>query len=138
MSTEQTTQTEQQTTQTTQTGQTTEQTTQTMQKPVKPTVSRVFHRNEQGGGLRRRVTVKYEYNRETQTLKYGASIWKSPLKSKEKFVSQEHLKTVEKRFEEHPVVIENFADDAKLYDFHQKIRKQLFTHGCRSKVVASA
>lgn len=106
----------------------------TQQKPVLPVVTRVFRRKETGGGLRRVVTIKYQYDRTQQKLTYAGSVWKSPVNSKEKYVAAEHLKTVEKRFQVHPIVLENFTDESKLFDFHQKVRKQLFKHGCRASV----
>ena len=110
------------------------QSVQLVQKPVLPVVTRVFRRKENGGGLRRIVTIKYQYDRVNQQLTYAGSIWKTPVNCKDKFVATEHLKTVEKRFETHPVVLENFVDEGKLFDFHQKVRKQLFRHGCRASV----
>ena len=111
-----------------------EQVQQVQQKPVLPVVTRVFRRKETGGGLRRVVTIKYQYDRTQQKLTYAGSVWKSPVNCKEKYVANEHLKTVEKRFQDHPVVLENFTDESKLFDFHQKVRKQLFKHGCRASV----
>ena len=94
----------------------------------------------------RKVTIVYEYNLETHTLRYGASIFKTTLKNPEHFDRSNHLTTALRRFEKKPVVIEGFADEpgisggdkeqrkAARNKFQFRIRKQLFKHGCRQRV----
>lgn len=100
---------------------------------TKTTITRVFRRKETNSKMRRVVTVKYQYDKEKQTLTYAASVWKTPRNSGEKYLAANHLQTVEKRFTKHPIVLENFTPEDKLFDFHQKVRKQLFKHGCKVK-----
>lgn len=99
----------------------------------KAVVKRNFCSFEVHNGVQRRVTIVYEYDRENQKLKYGAVIFKTTHRRPEKFSQKDHFVTAEKRFNEHPVIVENFKDDAKnLADFNHLVRKQLFQHGCKS------
>lgn len=104
---------------------------------------RRFFFNEDNSNNHRRVTIVYKHDRQTKTLTYGASIYHTPrhvndihsIDSKshksEKFDKNKHYETAVKRFNEHPVVVQNFQDDGKFQDFRLSVRKLLFTHGCR-------
>ncbi len=96
-------------------------------------VSRQLGFREVAGGKFRRGIIYYEYNRQTKTLKYGASIFQTTSKHPEHYDSAGHHRTAKNRLEQHPVVVENFPDNTTLVDFQFRLRKLLFTHGCRSK-----
>lgn len=96
-------------------------------------VSRQLGFREISGGKFRRGIIYYEYNRQTKTLKYGASIFKTTSKHQEHYDSIGHHHTAKNRLEQYPVIVENFSDNTTLIDFQSRLRKLLFTHGCRSK-----
>ena len=111
--------------------------TQPNRKPIsqQPIVKRMVGFKEVQGDSRRIGTIMYEYNRETRTLRYGASIFRTSASKPEHFdgeTRKKHLKTALSRFEKHPVIVENFSDDSTLQDFHGRVRQLLFTHRCRS------
>jgi hypothetical protein len=97
-----------------------------------PIVKRMVGFKEVHGEHRRVGTIVYEYNRVTHTLRYGASIFRTSADKPETFIRANHLETATKRFNEHPVIVENFQDNTTLRDFHDRIRQLLFTHKCRS------
>jgi hypothetical protein len=103
-------------------------------KPMKPVITRVVHFKEESkvSNKRRVVTVKYEFDRLTNTLKYGASIHNGPLNNKEKFDKKGHVETATKRFQERPVTVKNFVSDLDTNLFHKTIRHQLHFYGVRS------
>lgn len=103
-------------------------------KPIsqQPIVKRMVGFKEIHGNTRRVGTIMYEYNRETRTLRYGASIFRTSADKPEPFVRANHLKTAANRFEKHPVIVENFADDSTLRDFNERLRQLLFKYRCRS------
>lgn len=91
-----------------------------------PIVSRIFRysrRNERSGVLRT-VTVAYEYNRETYTLKYGASVFKND--EKNPVFTHIHRKqcnhTASERLNKVPVIHQNVTDDGTISEFYQKIQ----------------
>lgn len=87
-------------------------------------VSRLFRMKENS----RVVTVKYEYDRDSKTLRYGATIFRRE-HPKDNFTKKDHRQTAIDRFTKRPVVLSNFEDNEKtIPDFHKKIRKQLFEH----------
>lgn len=95
----------------------------------------VTHRvgfRETSGGKFRRGIIYYEYNRQTKTIKYGASIFQTSAKKPEHYDSAGHHKTARERFEQHPVTVENFADNTTLPDFNQRLRNLLFRYGCKN------
>ena len=100
-----------------------------------PIVKRMVGFTEVHGDNKRIGTIMYEYNRVTKTLRYGASIFRTSATKPEHFDGEfrkKHLTTATRRFEKHPVIVENFSDDGTIQDFHNQVRKQLFTHKCRS------
>lgn len=100
-------------------------------KERKQVVTKVFRRRENSGLRQRIITIKYEYNRETKTIKYAAAVWCVPLKTKERYNKKAHLETVESRFEKKPIVIYGFEDyGSSGTKFHDNIRKLMFTNGC--------
>lgn len=106
---------------------------------------RRFFFNEDNSNNRRKTTIVYKHDRINHTLTYGASVFHVPKNhhdsqstdsktnnKPEKFNKEKHYETALKRFNEHPVVVQNFQDDGKFSDFRKRVRKQLFTNGCRS------
>jgi hypothetical protein len=102
-------------------------------KPLRPVVEAVFRMTETGGTWKRIVTVKYNYVRSTRTLKYAAVIWRSEVDSREQYHRKAHNETLNKRFENYPVVVRDFADNGSLDNFQENIRKLLFGYGCKNR-----
>ena len=92
---------------------------------------RVGFRETSGGKFRRGI-IYYEYNRQTKTIKYGASIFNTDAKKPDHYDSAGHHKTAKERFEQSPVTVENFADNTTLPDFNKRLRQLLFRYGCRN------
>lgn len=95
----------------------------------------VTHRvgfRETSGGKFRRGIIYYEYNRQTKTIKYGASIFQTDARRPDHYDSAGHHKTAKTRFEEQPVTVENFVDNTTLPDFNQRLRNLLFKYGCKN------
>jgi len=109
---------------------TTQQKVPEIQKQV---VTRILGFKETANGKRRIGTIYYEYNRQTKTIKYGASIFRTDAKKPEHFVRADHIQTATNRFNKHPITVTNFPDNTTLQDFNQRIRELLFRYGCRSK-----
>lgn len=104
-----------------------------VKKEMKPVVSRTVTVKETSGKFKRNILIKYEYNRDNKTLKYGAVISKMSLDNSVKYDRESHLKTAEKRFEKQPVTLENFTDEGSNRMFNEKIRAQLHKYGVKSK-----
>lgn len=83
-------------------------------------------------GVKRVAVLHYQFNRETKTLTYGATLFK-PESSRQKFDFAGHAQTAEKRFNKYPVVVTDVKDDGSLGDFNKYLRSLLFKHGCHSK-----
>lgn len=97
-------------------------------RPKKEIINNSHNYYEKTGNTKRVVTIKYEYNRTTKQLKYGAAIFKTDAKNPGKYDSKGHLATATARFTTKPVVVEGFEDNGSLKDFHDNLRKQLFSH----------
>lgn len=136
-----------------------------------PKLCRFFF-NEENYNHRRKVLIVYKLDNTTQTLTYGASVYHiarttndsvsmdgSRMTVKpEKYNKDKHYETALKRFNEHPVVLNNYKypEDVvvqpnvlqklqedkefnyekyqvgeKFRKFRKNVRKQLFNHGCR-------
>jgi hypothetical protein len=106
-----------------------------VKKEMKPIVTRSFHRNEQSTNYKRKILIKYQYNRDEHVLTYAATIFRVDLKCRDKYDLNNHKKTLEARFEKSPVVVQNFMDDKDLKDFHNKVREQLYKTGCKTAKV---
>ena len=104
----------------------------TAKKQPKPVIEQTFTKPYTSGDTRRYVTIKCVYNRTTKELTYGAVIWRSPLKSKEKYDKKQQKKIAAERFEKFPVVVKDFFDTGRLDEFHNNVRKQLFKTGCHA------
>lgn len=104
-------------------------------KSQKKVISRLFRKTEENGDKKRIVTIKYSFDTETKQLTYAGTIFKTNKRSHEKYVKQNHAKTVEKRFNKSPVVIDNFDYTDKGPEFHDSIRKLLFKNGCKAGFV---
>lgn len=106
-----------------------------MRRPVQRTgtVQRCFHRSTKSQGLSKRVTVFYEYNRDTKELKYGAVITPKSKHGTKKLSIEELEKSAKKRFERDPVVKHGFKDNTtSINEFEDTIRKLLITNGCKA------
>lgn len=108
----------------------------TTHKQMKPVVTRcvAVHDRKTNGGTRRSVVIYYELNRTTNTLTYGATVFK-PENPKQRFNYASHAETAKKRFNDHPIVLSGVKDDNSLGDFNKYVRKFLFTYGCRSRTI---
>ena len=95
-------------------------------KQLPPHVIRTFRFEEkaQDGALERHITVNYEYDRPTKTLKYGASVFR-PKVPQDVFTKKGHRETAEARRIKCPVVLEEFDDGASINDLHFKIREMI-------------
>lgn len=101
-------------------------------KKMMPVIEGQFIRRERSCSNRRVVTIKYKYDRVNRVLTYGATIWRAPTNSRDKHDGPGHLSTAEKRHKTHPVTLCDFEDEKDRKLFHDKVRKQLFVHGCRT------
>lgn len=119
-------------------------------KPRDPDTQYVFHMTERNGKRvpTRHITVCYTYDERTQTLTYGATVFRVTFDQKGhpteswKKTRLGHIETAQSRFKEHPVVVKNFpAVDPKrkaqgepenLAEFRRRIRKELFKNSVRS------
>lgn len=90
---------------------------------------KVFRRTEG----KRIVTIAYIYNKEEQTLMYGASVFQKEGKST--FCRKDHFNTAVDRLVKCPVVINNFEYCESFTKFQDTVRKQLFTHKCKGERV---
>ncbi len=103
------------------------------EKEMKQLLTRFTNFKEINGNTKRNITIKYEYDRINKTLKYGATIHKTDVNNAEHFDKKGHKETAEKRFLDKPITINNFENDDDQRLFNQKLRKQLFKHGVKSK-----
>jgi hypothetical protein len=97
---------------------------------MKPEVTRTVHFKELHTKVKRYVTIHYNYNRLTKTLKYGGVIFK--ITDNTKYDRLGHIETAKKRYETRPITITNFTDDKDIKWFHQCLRKQLYFYGVQS------
>lgn len=98
----------------------------------KGVVQRCFHRKSTIGGHKKRITIFYEYDRYNKILRYGAVVVVLDKMTKKKRI-EEFENSAKKRFIRAPVVIRDFKDIGTKQDMEDRIRKLLFTHGCKSK-----
>ena len=104
-----------------------------MKKEMKQVITRFTNFREVRGNTKRQITMKYEYDRVNKTLKYGATIHKTNVDKPELYDKPGHKETAEKRFLNKPIVVTNFEDDSDQKSFNQKLRKQLYKNGVKSK-----
>lgn len=97
-------------------------------KPIKQFVNRVVILRENNNI----VTIKYEYDRHNKIVKYGATVFSKNGKNMD-YSQKGHTETATKRFNNNPVVINDFTDDGTHKEFFGKLRKALFTHGVKAK-----
>lgn len=102
-------------------------------QPQKSVVNRVCYFEEDNASKHRNITVNYEYDRVTKTLKYGASIYCTKLDGARHFSKQAHRETARGRLVKCPVVVTGFEDNGNLDDFNKNIRPLLYRHGVTSK-----
>lgn len=100
---------------------------------MNPVVTRITNVKEVSGNTKRNITIKYEYDRVNKVLKYGATIHKTAVNSPEPYDKKGHVATTEKRFNNKPIVVENFVDDAGQGLFNKNLRNLLFKYGTKSK-----
>lgn len=109
-----------------------------VQKQPKEVVTRTVavYDHKTKTGVKRVAVLHYKYDRKSNTLTYGATLFK-PDSPRQKFDFAGHAATAEKRFTKHPIVVTGVKDDGSLGDFNKYLRSLLFKHGCYSKPVSS-
>lgn len=98
-------------------------------KPAKQFVNHVIILRENNSI----ITIKYEYDRHNKIVKYGATIFNNKGDKTVKYDQKGHTETATKRFNNKPVVINDFLDSGSHKDFYAKLRKSLCSHGVKAK-----
>lgn len=104
-----------------------------LKKEMKPVISRLMSVKEFKGNTKRIVTIQYKYDRVNEKLEYGATIYKSPLNTSEKYDKDGHKKTALARFQKHPIIVEGFKDKDGQQMFNKNLRNLLHKYGVQQK-----
>jgi hypothetical protein len=102
-------------------------------KPVVTRFARFNEAKDSTGKFTRIVTICYTYDRQNQTLKYGATIYRATNDRKDVFNRKKHNTTASERMKNNPVVIDGFEDTKTLPEFHNNMRNLLYKNKVRAK-----
>lgn len=105
---------------------------------LKELPAKVTHRPVYFHEGQRTVCIVYDYDREEQILKYGATIHRKEGDGKDEFQKKPHRQTAIGRLEKRPVVVANFEDSVNIKDFNKRLRKLLPEHHVRGERVRHA